>query len=483
MYRKTYRAIKSFTQPTITRSFDTALFMTEETVPNNYKIYTSLSELLLDFPDDTSEVNKAGKIFFSSQLTGDVFSKKFLVANTNVPATSGSYTSLDVSVDNFVPITDGSFKINVDGIEYSIVGLDFQFVDSAEDIADVIQQQLPNATVMQGVGDDIVFTSPTTGSSSIVLAPTINDTGTDVSVFLAGGTVVRGVDEETLSATYTKLRSVENLDFFIITLSNIIAQDTAKKDQIENLILLVESITEYGQLLYIESDDPTILNSTITTDLASFCKTNETIFCNVTYRDTDKGDEYISVGLASLTLSYVIGSYTLYFKVIPTSTTTSLSLEDTDTPIQNGMEKNANFYLIESKRNAYKMASSGRENWDIDGGGAIIYIDSVIEDALLNALQSNNKITADSTGIGLIKSLLNASFTSFVNDGLIKNLNGRDLYTFTVELEEPDIINITTVYVYAKSVIQITNNYYLPTTSSEYDQIEANRSLSNNITI
>ncbi len=97
-------------------------------------------------------------------------------------------------------VTDGAFKITVDGTEVSLTGLDFSSITTLEEITDTINYAADGkfTVVYDSKADKFKFFSPTTGAGSTITVLTAGASGTDISGsgFLNGltgtGTVTAG---------------------------------------------------------------------------------------------------------------------------------------------------------------------------------------------------------------------------------------------------------------------------------------------------
>lgn len=121
-----------------------------------------------------------------------------------IPATAGTLLTGDASLNlaGLQAVTDGEFKISINGIAYNVIGLDFSATASLADVATVLQTNLDalvtGFTVSYGA-PAFTFTSPELGANSSVTFLSSTGSGTDVSGagFLEGqsgdgGTVTAG---------------------------------------------------------------------------------------------------------------------------------------------------------------------------------------------------------------------------------------------------------------------------------------------------
>ncbi len=98
-------------------------------------------------------------------------------------ATAGYTTTPDIiaNVTEFQKVTDGTLTIQVDGVEKTIVELNFQGDESLQQIATKINAQLTNVTISVDGGNKLRFTSDSYGDTSTVkLLPSTSPSGTDL---------------------------------------------------------------------------------------------------------------------------------------------------------------------------------------------------------------------------------------------------------------------------------------------------------------
>jgi hypothetical protein len=95
----------------------------------------------------------------------------------------GILTTAQQALSNFTTITNGSFKINIDGNLKTVTGLNFSSVTNLNGVASAINAVLTGATIAWD-GSRFTVTSGTTGVLSTVGYAEATGSGTDVSVLL-----------------------------------------------------------------------------------------------------------------------------------------------------------------------------------------------------------------------------------------------------------------------------------------------------------
>lgn len=158
---------------------------------NRSKAYTDLSSIADDF-GTTSAVYQHASVLFSGTKnpcnSGGYLVVAYWRAVTETVSAKAGYLkgvqlSESVIVSTLQSISDGSFKVTIDGTEQTITGLDFRTIDELSDVVDLINAEITGATA--SISDQrIIITSATTGIASEVSLLTENTSGTFIGVIL-----------------------------------------------------------------------------------------------------------------------------------------------------------------------------------------------------------------------------------------------------------------------------------------------------------
>ena len=209
-------------QDTIHRPNTTWLFSDDATTMlNNFRIYTTIEDVALDFAK-TSNTYKFANIYFNnifanaSASNGALMISK-LTEGTGATAGFAVTTNISANVDNFKTITNGYITITLSGTLFDLSGLNFKKaqVQSLSDIAEVINKAILGATVVD-VNGTIKYINNDFGSdSTVAISQTIGGTGTDLSVAsllnVAGITATAGTNGTySVSEITTKLTAQES---------------------------------------------------------------------------------------------------------------------------------------------------------------------------------------------------------------------------------------------------------------------------------
>lgn len=211
----------------------TILLLTDEEpaneISNPYMISRTASSVANTWGTLTETAAQANAIF--SQQPNILVNNGYLIVapyQNSIETTAGTLTTVDLTTNltAIEAVSDGMLNISIDGTMNQLTGLDFTGATTIEDVAEIIQAQLTDATVSANEGA-LVFTSNTTGLDSTISISTSTGAGTDIAgasyLDTENAVIVDGtqtVIPETLSEAITRL---SKLIYFegIITTKNI----------------------------------------------------------------------------------------------------------------------------------------------------------------------------------------------------------------------------------------------------------------------
>lgn len=187
----------------------------------------------------------------------------------------------ETTLATWVAVTDGSFEVAVSGTPSTndeVTGVDFSSATALSQIPGILTTatQAAQANV---VGLDtaiwsfdiygrLILTMPGTGASAIAVTIVPAATGTDISATLldaTNGTVVSGIDAETIAEAIDALQAVDDTAYFY-TADFTTASDAARETEILTMCAKVESMSKVA---VITADDTDIKNSSLDTDIFS----------------------------------------------------------------------------------------------------------------------------------------------------------------------------------------------------------------------
>ena len=188
------------------------LFTTE--APSNadvFREYLSASQVADDFGTNSVTTAMANNIFAQSPniLSGNG-RLVIIPMNSSVSATEGTAFTADISgnLANFQAVSDGEVRITLNGANRDLTGLDFTRVVTLEDIANIIQDKLPDVDV-SATTTVITFASKKVSTLSTVSIDSVGGGGTDIS---AVGFLDQLTSTETVGVDATGENLVDAID-------------------------------------------------------------------------------------------------------------------------------------------------------------------------------------------------------------------------------------------------------------------------------
>lgn len=258
------------------RNFGLPIFITAENTPDidqgeRVRSYATIADVAEDW-NSTDEVFLMAQTAFSQApqpgeiLIGVRFTSNQPALLKCAPLKSG------VDVDTFKAVTDGAFKITVDGILKDIVTINFSTVTTLDDVATAITGAMAGGATCtyDATTNRFVFTSALAGDLSSVSYLEAGSSGTDISGdgFLNGlsGSSARTVDGLTVGTVVdevTNILDVNNEAYFLAFTKEL--RDTT---DLQDVAEYVEALPN-GHQLFITSNDAGVLDSSVFTDIAS----------------------------------------------------------------------------------------------------------------------------------------------------------------------------------------------------------------------
>jgi hypothetical protein len=173
----------------------------QELSPTDFSGVTNLQTLIAALTPSASanfiveEYN--GNLILKSKTNGANSSIGYAAAPTVTEIeTPAVLTGGTVTPASLTSISDGAFKISVNGDEKDITGLDFQSADDISGIVTVLTGKIDGVTVTANE-ESLILTTTETGSAATLAFASAGSAGTDVSALLgltsgAGASVVNG---------------------------------------------------------------------------------------------------------------------------------------------------------------------------------------------------------------------------------------------------------------------------------------------------
>lgn len=312
-------------------------------------------------------------------------------------------------------ITNGAFKINVDGTDKVLSGLSFAAQTNLNGVASVIDTALTGASVVWN-GSQFVVTSDTTGTSSTVGYAVAPVSGTDISAMLGltsslASTPVAGILPETPDACVALF-----LDRFANKFLGLKFADTSlTNSQHEAVADLIEA--DQRHIYGATTQEPQALDSTATNDLLSRFKAKGYKYSFAQYSSTSP---YAAASLLGRLLTTDFDgnntTITLMYKQEPGIVAETLTSTQADT-LEN---KRGNVFVEYDNETAIVQYGVTPSGIFIDSIYNSIWFRNRIQTDVYNLLyQSQTKIPQTDGGNALIATAIESACAAAVNNGYL----------------------------------------------------------------
>ncbi|MFP0547889.1 DUF3383 domain-containing protein [Acinetobacter baumannii] len=257
-----------------TRGFGTPLFLGSSDVidPNErMRAYSSATDVATDFGVDSAEYLTASAYFSQKPTPKSCYIGRWVKTASSGLLKGAILSTAQKALSNFTSISDGSFKITVDGIVKTVTAVDLTGVANLNGVASAINAKITGATfAWDAVYGRFTVTSATTGTTSTVGYASANTTGTDLSGLLGlndgfASVPVPGQSAETIQEAVNDCIDLSN-DWYGLALA-----DSHPDDDIVAVAGIIESaypVRIFGYTM----QNSLALDPTSTTDLAARLK-------------------------------------------------------------------------------------------------------------------------------------------------------------------------------------------------------------------
>lgn len=410
-----------------TRNFGAGLILSDTDlvdVNERIRLYTQLDAIAQD-AGVNSAVYKAASLFFSQEPQPQLI----YVGRWARTATAGLLHGASLSAQqrlltNFTGITNGSFRISLNGTGYDVTGVDLSGALNLNGVANVLQTalaaKLANTTVTWDASlSRFTIKSPTTGTTSSVsyATPVSPASGTDISGLLHltsadASPPVLGVAAESLPAAIANLADLSN-DWYSLQ----VAVDTPVSDS--DHIAAASLIEGLGnsRIYGITITNANVLDSATTSDLASQL---QDLNLSRTYFQYSGNNAYAAESLfgraATVDFAGSNTTITLAYKQEPGVVAERLR----ESQFQALLSKNCNAFVRVQNGTAIVFPGKMANGDYFDERQGLDWFQNELQTALYNLLYlTPTKVPQTDGGMDLIKSVIKATCLKAVNNGLV----------------------------------------------------------------
>ncbi|NSX05090.1 DUF3383 domain-containing protein [Cupriavidus gilardii] len=399
-------------------NLNTALFLGASAVIDTnerMRSYGTIDAVASDFGTSAPEYKAAVLYFQQTPQPSQLYLGRWAKSATSGSIRGGVLSAAQQDMAAWNAVTNGGFKISVDGVEKSLTALDFSAETNLNGVASAIQAALTGATIVW-TGQQFVVTSDTTGTTSTLSYATAPGTGTDISAMLGltsgvASVPVAGIGPETPDAAVALF-----LNRFSNKFLGLMFADTGlTNDQHEAVADLVEA--DQRHLYGATSQEPLALDPTSTTDLLSRFKAKGYKYSFSQYSSSNPYAAASMLGrLLTTDFNANNSTITLMYKQEPGIVPETLTSSQADA-IQ---AKNGNVFVEYSNDTAIIQYGVTPSGIFIDSVYNSIWFQNRIQTDVYNLLyQSPTKIPQTDAGNALIAATIEAACDAAVNNGYL----------------------------------------------------------------
>jgi hypothetical protein len=377
--------------------------------------YGGINEVAADFGTSAPEYIAAALYFNQVPQPQSLCIGRWAKTATSGSLRGGVLSAALRDINVWKAITTGAFKISIDGTTKTISGLDFSAQKNLNGVATVISAALTGATIDWN-GSQFVVTSKSTGTASKVGYAIAPATGADISVMLGltadlAGTPAGGIGAEL---------PVDAVALFLDRFDNqFLGLEFADSSLTDDQHVAVANLIEADQrhLYGITTQNPQVLDSTMSTDLASRLKALKLKHTILQYSSSTPYAVSSLLGrLLTVNFNGNNTTITLMFKQEPSVAAEQL----TNTQANTLQAKNCNVFVNYSNDTSiiqYGVTPSGLFT---DSVYNAIWFRNRIETDVYNLLYQNpTKIPQTDAGNALIAATIEAACEAGVNNGYL----------------------------------------------------------------
>lgn len=388
-----------------------------------YRTYSSIDSVAGDWDSDT-EAYKSAQTYFSQQPSPSevMISTRYPTAQSAL--LQGGVVTTD-SLPDFQAISDGSFKVAINGVNQEVTGLDFTSAVDLTGVATVIDTGL-SAFSAGCIYDDenLVFqiTTDATGDGATLSYLGTATSGTDISELLQmqnaeqGALIADGLDAETITASLNAIEDKAGNDYYGFQFTKEVRDDVEING--EDAVIAAASWAEARvKIFFNTTNDLNTLNAAVTSDIASKLQSASYRRTITTYSSYPSQYPSASVAGRAFTVNFDVpnSTITLMFKQLPSITSEDLTFSQAET-----LDAKACNYLTVTGGVIFYQTGQMASGVFLDEVHGIDALESDIQVDVANLLyQSTTKIPYTNGGVQQIISVIRKVLDRYVLNGLL----------------------------------------------------------------
>lgn len=379
------------------------------------RTYGGIDEVTADFGTNTPEYFAAALYFNQVPQPQQLMIGRWAKTATSGSLRGGVLSAAQQDIALWEAVTTGAFSITIDGAAKTVSGLDFSAQTNLNGVASVINAKLTGATIAW-TGSQFVVTSNTTGTNSKVGYATAPGSGTDISAMLGLTSNLAGVPADGIAPE----QPVDAAALFLDRFSNqFLGLDFADASITDDQHIAVANLIEADQrhLYGITTQNPQVLDSTVSTDIASKLKALKLKYTIIQYSSSTPYAVSSLLGrLLTVNFDGNNTTITLMFKQEP-----SVAAEQLTSTQANALQaKNCNVFVNYSNDTSILQNGVTPSGIFIDSVYNSIWFQNRIQTDVYNLLyQSPTKIPQTDAGNALVAAVIESACAAAVNNGYL----------------------------------------------------------------
>ncbi|GHE70018.1 hypothetical protein GCM10019059_32230 [Camelimonas fluminis] len=231
--------------------------------------YAGIEGIAQDFGTSSPEYAAASLFFSQAPKPAIVYLGRWAQTASAAVLHGGVLSAAQQQMSNFTSITDGAFKIDVDGVSKTVTAVDLSAETNLNGVASKITAKLTGATVVwDAVSKRFSVTSGTTGVTSALGYGTAPTSGTDLSALIGitsatASAPVDGVAAESLLDCVTALADMSSEWYGLM----VAAPGVAEADHLA-VAAFIEAASQ-SRVYGVTTQNPNVLDPVTTADIAS----------------------------------------------------------------------------------------------------------------------------------------------------------------------------------------------------------------------
>lgn len=376
------------------------------------RTYATLDDVASEFGSTAPEYLAAALYFEQAPQPSRLRVGRWVKSDTAGRLRGGVLSTAQQSIDQWTVVTNGGFKIPIDGVSKAVSALDFSAQTNLNGVASIINAAIDGASCVWA-GDRFVITSDSTGESSSVGYAIKPTSGTNIAAKLGLTSDLASAPADGALAESPVDAVVQMLDRFANQFLGLaFADDSVTDDQHCAVAQLIEG--DQAHMYAVTTQNPQAMDATVSTDIASRLKA---LTLKYSFLQYSSENPFAGVSLLARMLGVNFdansSTITLMYKQEP-----GIAAESISTSQANALQaKRCNVFVNYSNDTAIVQDGVTPSGVYIDSVYNSIWLKNRIQTDVYNLLyQSTTKVPQTDDGNALIAAVIEQACDAAVNN-------------------------------------------------------------------